>query len=398
MPFSKCFIYNPTCDMAVENGTNSYMAPENLRIFENDISPLMAFLGSNKDKIICNCELNELKNFWTSLNFDYPQVLKQENALLTNHQNQIYPWGWSQLITKKFSKTKTTTQYWPNFSNQDTKELFSRITTYKLAKELSKLKQAKHDFIHPISIPEKIIQIADAEKMLALNPNGIVLKTLWSSSGRGLIFVRNKKDLSITEPWLTSKIRQHQFVLAEAILDKVQDASLQFIINENNEYEFLGINYFDADSQGRFDKEYFHTPNHLQNTIPDTEGWIGEVANMIINSMKAIHLHNKYKGPVGVDALFFKTQSGDLKFYPLIEANLRCNMGLINLALKKRIHSKAQGSWKIEAFKPGEAAKFYKDQIKKNPVVLRGGLIYKGFIPLTSFHENQQFAAWGLIP
>ena len=93
----------------------------------------------------------------------------------------------------------------------------------------------------------------------------------------------------------------------------------------------------------------------------------------------------------------FIQHDNDLYFYPLVEANLRCNMGLVNLHLKKLISRQSKGTWQISVFKPKEALAFVNEHLAKHPVKLKDNKIEKGFLPLTPINEQTRFAAWALV-
>ena len=390
---SYLYIYNPTCDMAVENGTLSYMPPALLRKFEEDISPLMSLLTSDDDILITtNKEWQKFAAFWKQAGFSQPSYLNWEQIKQIPHNYKIFPWGWSRIIAHRLKQFNP--EY--DFTQPETKQLFSRQTSLDILTELEKNVMALHEIIDVPSIPSKIENNDQLENMLNQYPNGIIVKTLYSSSGRGLLFIKSKDEIDRNKSWIEAKIRAHGYIIAEPLYNKVQDASLQFII-EDEHYHFLGLNFFDSDEKGKFQKEYIGTPDKIQQLLPKDNNWVQQAAEAVIMAMKAIGLHKKYSGPVGVDTIFFTDNEQQLKYHPIIEANLRCNMGLINMKLKERIHSNSIGTWQIETFKPGKAQIFFTQQMSEHPIRVKDGKISEGFIPLSSYGTNQQFAAWGMI-
>ncbi|MCU4164462.1 hypothetical protein [Carboxylicivirga caseinilyticus] len=388
------FIYNPTCDLAVENGTISYMAPVSLRKFEVDISPLMSLMASENDILLTeNKDYQEFVEFWNKAGFNQPKYLSWNKINKLSKNYKVNPWGWSPVIAQRLKQFNI--EY--NFNNPETKLLFSRQTSLEILTEYLKLTLPfKHEISFQPVLPLKIVDLQPLEMLLNQYPDGIILKTLYSSSGRGLLFIRQKEEITRNQTWIEAKIKLHGYVIAEPIYNKVQDASLQFIVEKDN-YHFLGLNYFDSDCKGKFQKEHIGTPEVIQSLLPKDETWIIETAQQVAQAMQNTCLHKKYNGPVGVDSIFLLDNNNQLKFHPLIEANLRCNMGLINMKLKERIHQGSIGTWQIEVFKTGKAKEFFSQQIKDHPVKIKDGKITEGFIPLSSYGENQQFAAWGLI-
>ena len=386
------YLYNPTCDLAVENGTFSYMPPTLLAKFEHDISPLMAFLGDKDDDLICETKDSSLHTFWKQFGIELPTFISLSESLEKKY-GRIIPWGWSPVVIQKFKNTKSIGGYTSDLLMEQ-RNFFSRLTSVSLVNELNK--KNLPSFVTIPQLPKAIHSIDEIIESLRSQPAGIVVKTLWSSSGRGLLFIRNKQQLQQGYNWIQAQLKKHKSLVVEPIYNKVQDASLQFQITDRGQYIFHGINYFDADTQGHFSKEYFHIPEKLNNILPGDTLWLRQTENAIIESLKQLEIHKQYTGPIGIDSMFVN-EHGKIKFYPLVEANLRCNMGLVNIHIKKHFVHDCRGTWQITSFKAGEAPEFMKRQMKEHPIFVRNGKISKGFFPLSYFKEDTRFAAWGII-
>lgn len=389
--------------MAIENGTLSYMPPKNLRQFEMDIAPLMGFGGTSNDFLLSPLKPYEhFLHFWqqagkTFPNYIHPNALSNTNTPELSH---IVPWGWSFVAANRFkhfiSKLDSDC-YIPAAFNEEFKYFFSRKTSVLLSHELFNRKDQLPSIAELPFKPQIIEHFDAASALYQSNPSGILFKTLWSSSGRGLCTVRDEQQLRQATSWIKARIKQHGYIIAEPLLNKIQDASFQFIILPDGSYEKLGINYFDTDNSGHFQREYFKIPPQIAPHLPKDNQWIDEISDILVSTMKALNIHLNYQGPVGIDVLFYQDESGDIKLMPFIEANLRYNMGLINLHIKKHIHPHSEGEWQITLFQPGEWNQFYQYNTKNHQAVYKDGLLYQGFMPLTPCHENARFAAWGHV-
>ncbi len=389
-------IYNPTCDMAVENATNSFMPSQLLSKFERDISPLMAFLGRESDFILYEKPLSDsFKAFWTDAGVALPTFIRKSEVDNYAFDN-VRPWGWSQIIQSNYAKYIQSSHQLPIFQERGAyRPFFSRQTSVLLCHELNNY--SLPPFVSIPFLPQSVSKHSAIVALLKQHSAGIVLKTLWSSSGRGLVFIRNQQQMQHADNWIKAQLKKHGSLIIEPIYQKTQDASLQFNISPSGQYEFYGINYFDADQQGHFSKEFFHTPKSINEHLPDNPDWINHTADAIIESMKAQGIHEKYFGPIGIDAMFIKGEDGETSFYPLVEANLRCNMGLVNMQIKQLIANGTSGTWQIDQFKEGEAPAFYENKSFKHPIRFIDGKIAKGFFPLTPFEADTRFAAWGIV-
>ncbi len=389
--------------MAIENGTLSYMPPENLHQFEQDIAALMGFAGSSDDTLVSPYSPDtRFIEFWRKANKGFPQFLSMEQtkALEANNVNHIVPWGWSYVLKhrlKHLISDLSPNCYLPDAATTAFRQFFSRQTSVAIAKQLYTKKDRLPVIAHQPYTPQTCCSSAEVLVFFQNHPQGIILKTLWSSSGRGLFIIHNSKDLDQAERWIQARIKQHQCIIAEPFLDKVQDASFQFIIKPDGSYESLGINYFDADGSGRFQKEHFGIPPNIQPHLPKDEGWIDDLSELLIESMQELNIHLHYQGSVGIDVLFFRNEAGCIQLMPFIEANLRYNMGLINLLIKKHIHPESTGDWQITPFKAGEWAEFCRENLQQYPAVFEDGYLKEGFMPLTPCHAANRFAAWGFV-
>ena len=103
------YLYNPTADMAILNGTISYMPPERLRIFENDLSTLPSILANNNDIVISPNKPSESFQELLSL-LNIPQLnylsLNDLKDQLPKNLNRIISWSWSPATHHAFKTIK----------------------------------------------------------------------------------------------------------------------------------------------------------------------------------------------------------------------------------------------------------------------------------------------------
>ena len=102
------YYFNPTCELAVANGSFSYMPPLLLQEMERDLSILPFIFGSDCDYVITedlptSGFIQNLKN----AGFVLPNFcrLAELEALPTDSFENLYPWGWSPAAHFKLKKT-----------------------------------------------------------------------------------------------------------------------------------------------------------------------------------------------------------------------------------------------------------------------------------------------------
>jgi len=385
---SKLFAFYHTCEMAVVIGHNSYQPPAHLKRFENELSALPLWLGDDIDFVLVESEID--RDFIDKLEdwgVKSPQFISSNTEIDEAIELQPHPWGWSPLAHKKLlpffrGKVSHPMVPWHDFH----KKLLSRFTGLELAATVCKL---LGDDDH-IFIPELPKVLTSAESIAAIEADmvsPILLKTPWSASGRGLFKIRSRQENAAQNNWVLGRLRLHGALLAEPFLDKLQDLSFHFWVEDD--IDFLGTTFFNTDKAGQFLGCYIEPPS-VDFMDAKLMGHIVErAAQLLLHSLKQMRINERYRGPIGIDAMFFKTQSGLVKLHPCIEINLRYTMGLVNLFLKKHIHAESVGYWNIERI---SSKKWEKRQLE-NPPRLKDGAWSEGLFMLTPPPKKEGFMA-----
>jgi hypothetical protein len=399
------FLFNPTCEMAIANDTVSYMPPTHLRKFESDISVLMGFAGSGNDYLISDNK-NETSLFYDSmaeLGFDLPKVLGFENIGSWNSGEikKLSPWGWSRAAhrilspLKPFCSNSFINSPVSQWKTSDSNFYSRRTSVGFLAKVKSKAKSLNY-----ISIPYSplvVDSMEEIERWMSVNTPPYVFKTPWSSSGRGLYPVLSDEFVKRSEDWVRSRLKQQKELIVESWLNKILDISFQFYIHSDERIDFLGVNFFEAGSDGSFKREFIGFPQNskhesLLKTLPDR--WVSEIEELLIETMREQGFGKHYCGPAGIDGIIFLDENSRTKVHPCIEINFRYNMGMLNMELMKKLHPDAVGAWQIKQFKPREWPEFVIQNSKKHPARQVNGKVISGFLPLVPHLGGQQFGVW----
>ncbi|TAJ15386.1 ATP-grasp domain-containing protein [Marinilabiliaceae bacterium JC017] len=404
---TKVYHFNPTCEMAIGNGTCSYMPPKRLRSFERDIAPLMGFMGQADDILITDEPTDpSFISFWQQGGIDLP-AFKPLTSLSEDAKTKyetILPWGWSLAAHRILSPLKSYCQ--EPFKNSVLfdwqpahRDFFSRLTSVQFIKSLSPL-ALHHNFIR-IPGTHMVFRSQDMLKQwLGEQKQPVVIKTLWSSSGRGLFLIRNEDEKENALKRAKKCIKQQGCVITESWLNRIQDLSFQFNLHQDGSVEYLGINYFTADAEGHFGQEYIgglpeEKKAQWEKKLP--ANWEEEAASMLKDALTQANLQQYYEGPLGIDAMIFQTHEGETCLHPCIEINFRYNMGLVNMIISQKLHPAAKGQWQITHFKPGEWQEFAQAQLLKHPPVIKDGRYIKGFLPLVPVTADRLFGAYALL-
>ena len=324
------YIFNATGDLALANGDENYNPPSILSRFEKDLSFLPAFIGDEGDFVLSEKNINEqfLKR-WGEMGVGLPNIVEKSPRPI----NALVPWSWNQVVHKQLSEWKPFCSV--NFLespvanwNPKLKALSSRMYALELLNWLYG-KGSSSRWLIPEFRP---IPCYSLEEVIRLQKNWgrIVLKLPWSSSGRGIQFLRNI-ELNVSNiQWIKSGLQQQGFLMVESVLEKSADFSLHFFVDSNG-IAYRGCTKFFTSSNGAYAGHFLNF--NLNEEIGLLE-FINEFTSCYIEFFQTTGLNNIYRGWFGVDIMKVFAQGKDF-FQPCVEINLRLNMGTLALRLNQ---------------------------------------------------------------
>ncbi len=401
---SRIYYYNPTFEMAIAHGHHSYQPPDRLKQFEVDLGEILLFLATGNDIVINQHSTNEqFVDFWRQVNKSMPHFLKLEQIKDIVHKERYVPtpWGISKQAfhlfnSKGFSFQKATVE--GNDWNPELRQFFSRETSAIFEKKW--LSGTIPDFCQLKHIPQIICSQTELCTFLKNKELSLVIKSLWSSSGRGIFVVKDAWHINPAITWASGRLRHDKGVIIEKWMHKVADFSFQFHLGADNTITFLGINYFSTDTEGRFDKEWIHQPEIFELIKREKQlpaDWEEQCVIHLTKTLQSMQWHTKYVGIIGMDAMVIKEDDGKLRVRCCVEINFRYNMGLVNMALKSHISESAKGHWQITQFEPHQWIDFYHQQSQEYPAIIENNKLRSGFFPLVSPLQERIYAAWGVL-
>jgi hypothetical protein len=401
--FPDIYFFNPTCEPAIANGSPYYTAPARLRKFESDLGCLSAWLATEKDQVLVQGTVDSaFTSRLKELGFRLPEILSLERAFadtewLSNPKGRLFPWGWSPAVYQLFKEVLPF--YGDDFKRSPVacwkeahKDLYSRRTGIKLFEKIVG-NEVFPWLPKPFDVPGVCNSIDQVHLEINHRPKAVV-KTPWSSSGRGLLVFPNPDTKKKNDEVLSGMLQQQGFVTVEPWHDKVLDISYQFY-SMAGRITYKGRTFFETDSKGRYLR-------NLLTDNPDTSleiaGFLDEHNDEVIALLQKALSESEYavdyEGWLGVDALIYKTASGALKFHPLVEINGRFTMGAIALKLQEKLTVGSQGFLQIYYSQTTNFQAFCQKQEADKPLVMKDNKIVSGFLPLTPPLPSHQFGAY----
>lgn len=295
------------------------------------------------------------------------------NQPFLNGKNPIpIPWGWD-LDTRDFIHKEygiKMTQLPTNQELEMIRQLSSRRSTIHLMEELWDKVEGWNSKEQNI-LSRKMPQYLDSEDRLwqfitrhDADGKAFVLKTPWSSSGRGLhvsktktqegLIVDNSRTIMMQQAKGT--IRRMGGIMGEEwIENKIQDFAMLFYASDQ-EVRFIGYSLFDNDdsSVGTTYRQGYLTSNEniIQKLeIPqETLDKIAKAYEEILTAMlRPLLVKPWHLGYLGIDMMTYREDAEGpddrLRLHPCIEMNLRCTMGVVCRLWHDR--HKTEGVFKI---------------------------------------------------
>jgi hypothetical protein len=401
------YYFNPTCELAVANGSFSYMPPLLLQKMERDLSVLPFIFASENDFVLTENPpsigfIQRLKD----IGFDLPHFcsLNELEALPDGSISDISPWGWSPAAHYKLKnlKEKCSDEFKasPVFHwKSEHQLLFERSTSLNFLREI--LANNSMDWFIDQSLIGIVVTSTEEIEMLLKKHSPLVIKAPISSSGRGIQIIR-KKDLSASNwQWISGILKQQHYLVAEPFLEKLADLSFQFLVNDNSEIEYLGYSVFETNSNGQYNGTLIHPK--LETILSEEHSAvfqekISETVHIIKEALNKSVYAKYHRGYLGVDSILYLDRN-QLLIQPCIEVNCRMNMGIMSLLLEKRIHRDSIGKFGLWYSNSVKFLDFANEESNNNQLKPLNGKICSGFLALVEEDSNKKFGAYfSLLP
>lgn len=399
------YLFNPTCEYAIANGMPSWQANRTLQKMETDLATLPLFFAKPGDYIIVDRLPSEgFINHLQQLGIEIPRFVLKHDVELGNIKcdiGKLCPWGWSPAAHKVLAglkqkcsedfKASPVFNWKPEYKNLYSKN-FARQIQHKIVENYT-----SDQFISNNQLTEICAHKNDFQAFID-KWGKLMIKTPWSSSGRGLQPIRNKPIHPKVWAKIMGMVKSQGYVIVEPYLDKVMDLAFQFEIKKGK-IKFLGISNFFTDYKGQY---IGNSLKGLPDSVnKDVQQFLKSVPNItlqpIIETLENSEMAANYEGYFGVDTLLFRDDEDIFRVNPCLEINMRYNMGLLCLQLEKFVASTKKGIFRTW-YQPGVLFKDFKhDMEQKYPLVLKEEKIESGFFALTEANEDTQFGAYLLV-
>lgn len=365
-----------------------YAGPEDFIWIEEEVQAatgIPAFLASLPEELSCFPTVTDAKEW---------QVNEKEFPELT-----AAPWGLSPHSIHLFKELKRKGRL--PLTVPEWKPDFFRLTGRQTAAAcLEKIRESDLDLAFPVP-PLFCKSMEDADLYLRSEQPPFLLKTPYSSSGRGLLWLREGKVTAQDRKWIEGAIRKQGCVSIERALDRVQDFAAEFYSDGAGQVRYRGLSVFGTEEKGNYSGNRLGRPKSLKRRLT---AWTGE--ERLDRTLETVRLTiekiygSLYRGYLGVDMLLYRRPDGSTGIHPCIEINMRYTMGMVALKLSENLLAPdREGNFFVTFDKvPGEAYQRHNSLQATHPLEFRNGKIKRGYLSLCPVSEETKYRAFLLIP
>lgn len=268
-------------------------------------------------------DFHDLRNQGHSL----PRFISQERELPLGTDWELVPWGWTAgLVTWGQSHGWSC----PAPPIETVRYVNSRIFRWELEHELG-IALPGSTVLH--SVDELTSHVANQ----ATDGAGWVLKANFGMAGRERSLGRGPL---VSEPvlnWARKRFAHSAGLVFEPWVERIEEAGLQWDVPRSGESQLVGITPLLTDASGTYrGSRLACSPNALAEWQPAVE-----VTRRVADRVQ----QQGYWGPMGIDAMRYRTPEGEIICRPLQDLNARYTMGRLALGLRRFVPAECAADW-----------------------------------------------------
>lgn len=181
----------------------------------------------------------------------------------------------------------------------------------------------------------------------------VVLKAPFGTSGRNAQRIERSGLTPAQRGWLARTLERQGAVVVEPWLDRVCDVSLRITVDREGVGRIDHVGRFLTDGRGQYLGAVL---GPLSRAVPPVVGRLlngdgrdperlARVCDVVTARVAAAVAEHGYAGPVGIDGLVYRELGGELRLRPLVEVNVRPNLGHVVHGVERQLARGRAGLW-----------------------------------------------------
>ncbi len=327
----KLHIFNPEHDLALAARQGQFTAPHAGRQLRCDLAFIPALWADEGDFVLVD-DIDDARDKVRHLGATYADhvefitKLQLESVFAhTMEVDSIHPWGWDLPLKRELQRMGCPDIMLPTDST------------------LERIKHVSSRQFWASHLQKNVVYVESLEelKQRVHLLGKAVVKSPWSSSGRGVRYVTaedcapDAQNVSL-DNWMANIMVRQGGMTVEPYYNKVRDFGMEFEMCDGK-VRYLGLSLFHTVKNA-------YTGNILASEEEKEDMLASYVGKKQLETIKRHvadvvepHLRDIYQGPFGVDMMICSkdSENGETFVNPCIELNLRRTMGHVALALSK---------------------------------------------------------------
>lgn len=398
-------LFNPGHEMEILCGKSHYTPPYTVQKMAADLELLPVWYGgAGSFTLVRNVKSSqfvsslpkEFRPYLSSpmiLNLMMKELYKRKKA---GEKPKLPPltsffWGISPRSIATFNELK---QAGMDLDVPEWKDEYTKLTGRQTAAECLQRLQEIFPITPAIKIPEFFLDVEELKRNAAKNTAPFVIKTPFSSSGRGLYWLLENQLDNRAVSWINGALKKQGAVSIEPALDKILDFAVEFYSDGNGEVQYVGLSIFQTQAQGQFVGCMLGAQEMLLQRLNEyisTEDYLFLVEQVRIVLQE--QLGDSYTGFMGVDMMIYQTGDGNYAIHPFVELNLRYTIGLVAMQFSRQFMSPgSQGLLRI-IYYIYDILKEHQRMQAVSPLVLEDGKIRSGYLSLCPVSPDTHYMA-----
>ena len=342
----KLHIFNPEHDIALAADVKRFTAPLAARQLRHDLGFLPALWADDGDFVLVEDvdeAVRQSKSYGTLMaevrfvsSDDLRQMAQQFSEV------EIEPWGWDWGVVETLSKAGLA-DFCPS---EERLQTIRRLSNRKWAAE-NLLPALRTRISWPtVGVSRYISDENDLDFAQILhNENAfesvskIVLKSPWSSSGRGIRYAFNATQFARNLSWARRVVEQQGGVMVEPFYEKIADFAMEFEAKADETVVYRGLSLF-LTKNGAYTGNLIASEQEKHRILSEfvPEKVVDELREAIVEVMTTALL-GRYTGPFGIDMMVVcdgsknRGEKSEIALHPCVELNLRRTMGHAALSI-----------------------------------------------------------------
>ena len=391
--------------MEILCGKSHYTPPYTVQKMAVDLELLPIWYGgSGSFTLVRNIKSTA---FITSLPKEYKQLLSSP-MILNLMMKELYKrkkmgekpnlppliatcWGVSPRCIATFNELK---QAGMDIEIPEWKEEYATMTHRQTSALCLATLQSYIPIIPFVEIPKFFSDLESLTQYVAENRAPFMIKTPFSSSGRGLYRLDYNTLDTRAVSWIKGALKKQTMVSIEPVLDKLLDFAMAFYSDGKGVVTYVGLSIFETQSQGQFVECLLGTQEYLLQRLSEYISFedymfLAEQIRLVVQEK----VGSAYTGYLGVDMLIYKTEDGNYGIHPFVEMNLRYTMGIVAMKLSKHfLHPESNGVMRI-VYYIYDALQEHQKLVEASPLVLEDTKIRSGYLSLCPVYTDTHYVA-----